>query len=262
MSGPFANVLQPLINIAIEALRWFHDSLGISWGFSIILLTVVVRAGLIPLTYKQLKGMAQMQEHQPAMKELMEKYKDDPQRKQQEIMKFYKENKINPLSSCLPLLLQIPFFIALFYALRESGLQADMRATGDHFLFIDSLVEKPRGIDLAVLLTLYVGSQLGSSLVTMTPAMDPNHRKLMLAMPFMFVFFILNFPAGLLVYWITTNFWTFGQAFVIRRMRHKREALVALNGAVSVEPGEVAAITAKAPPPPPRKKRKRSGRRR
>lgn len=259
MSLPVANVLQPLIDVADGMLRWFHYDLGIGWGWAIILLTIVVRAGLIPLTYKQLKSMQRMQTFQPEMKQIQEKYKDDSQKKNEAMMRFFKENKINPLASCLPLVLQIPFFIALFYALQDNALEASIKATGEHFLFIDSLVGKPTGVELAILVVLYVGSQLGSSLATMTPTMDPTQRKIMLALPIFFVFFIINFPAGLLVYWITTNMWTLGQSLAMRkgRMRHAEEMAVAASSN-----GDSGSVPKKAPPPPPRQKKKRSGRRR
>src|SRR5205807_3928300 len=92
---------------------------GGSWGLAIVGLTVVIRAVLVPLTFKQLKSMQEMQRLAPQIQALKEKYKDDKQRQQQEIMKFYQENKINPLASCLPLLLQLPVFISLFYMLRS-----------------------------------------------------------------------------------------------------------------------------------------------
>ena len=114
-----ANILQPLIDVANGVLQFFHDSAGLSWGMSIIALTVCTRALLIPLTYKQLKGMRALQALQPQMKELQEKYKNDKQRLQQEMMRIYKENKVNPLASCFPLLAQLPVFITLFYVLKH-----------------------------------------------------------------------------------------------------------------------------------------------
>src|SRR5215467_13358543 len=116
---PDANILQPLIDVANAVLKFFHDNVGLSWGMSIIAITVCTRALLIPLTYKQLKGMRAMQALQPQIKELQEKYKNDKQRMQQEMMRFYKENKVNPFASCIPLLAQLPVFIALFYVLRH-----------------------------------------------------------------------------------------------------------------------------------------------
>src|SRR5919199_3960267 len=114
-----ANVIQPLIDAAKAILDFFHDNVGLGWGTSIIALTVVVRAALIPLTLKQFRSMQALQRLQPEIKALQAKYKDDKQRQQQEMMKFYQENKVNPFSSCLPLVLQMPVFISLFYMLRK-----------------------------------------------------------------------------------------------------------------------------------------------
>src|SRR3954453_11296195 len=111
--------LQFLIDIFEQVLLFFHDTVGVGWGFSIILMTVVVRALLLPLTFKQFKSMQAMQRLAPEIKSLQEKYKDDRQRLNQEMMKFYQENQVNPFSSCLPLAAQMPVFIALFYMLRK-----------------------------------------------------------------------------------------------------------------------------------------------
>lgn len=276
MTGsPHANIitdlLGPLINLLDEALRWFYFDVGIAWGWGIILLTFIVRTLLIPLTYKQITSMLHMQQYQPQIKELNEKYKDDPQRKQQELMKFFKEHGINPLASCFPILLQLPFFIAMFYALRDSSLQKTIDANDPSFFFIPNLVENPTGGVLVVLLILYVGSQLGSTLVSLSSATDEMQRRLMLALPFLFVPFIINFPSGLILYWITTNFWTLGQSFFVKWLRIKQgdpvlakasddeeeDTVVASGGAAAVKKAP-----AKAPPPPPRQKKKRSGRRR
>ena len=115
-----ANIFQPLIDVFESVLKFFHNSVGVSWGWSIVLLTICVRAALVPLTVKQFKSMQSLQRLQPQLKALQAKYKDDKQRQQQELMKFYKENKVNPLGSCLPLVLQLPVFISLFYMLRQS----------------------------------------------------------------------------------------------------------------------------------------------
>src|SRR3954471_4076791 len=113
------NVLQPLIDFFESILKFFHDSVGFSWGWSIIALTLVVRAALVPLTVKQFKSMQALATLQPEIKKLQEKYKDDKQRLNQEMMRFYQENKVNPFSSCLPLVAQLPVFISLFYMLRK-----------------------------------------------------------------------------------------------------------------------------------------------
>jgi YidC/Oxa1 family membrane protein insertase len=248
-----ANILQPLIDLANGVLQFFHDSAGLSWGMSIIALTVVTRAVLIPLTYKQLKGMRAMQALQPQIKELQEKYKNDKQRMQQEMMRFYKENKVNPLASCLPLLAQFPVFISLFFVLKHElpediGCKAGHCGSEASFLFIHDLTAKATGAELITLIVLYVGTQLVSSMVMMVTA-DKSQRTMMMLLPFIFVPFVLSFPAGLILYWITTNFWTIGQQLVIKQ--------IVPPPVVATPEGAAAIQEAKPPPPPPRKKKKR-----
>jgi YidC/Oxa1 family membrane protein insertase len=247
---PAANILQPLIDVANGVLRFFHDDVGLSWGGAIIALTVVTRAALIPLTYKSLKGMRALQALQPQLKEIQAKYKNDRQRMQQEMMRFYQENKVNPLASCFPLLAQIPVFITLFYALRDElpediGCQAGECGSEASFLFISDLTAKATGGELIALLILYIGTQLISGLVMAVTA-DKSQRTLMFVLPFIFVPFVITFPAGLVLYWITTNVWTIGQQYAIQRI---------VPPPATATPDEVAA--AKPPPPPPRKKKKR-----
>jgi YidC/Oxa1 family membrane protein insertase len=250
---PTANILQPLIDVANSVLQFFHDSAGLSWGMSIIALTIVTRALLIPLTYKQLKGMRALQALQPQIKEIQAKYKNDRQRMQQEMMRFYQENKVNPFASCIPLIAQLPVFITLFYVLRHE-LPADIGCTAGHcgseasFLFINDLTAKAVGAELIVLLVLYVGTQLVSGLV-MSVTADKSQRMMMAVLPFIFVPFVISFPAGLVLYWITTNFWTIGQQYVIQRV---------IPAPVTATPEAMAAVAAaKPPPPPPKKKKKR-----
>jgi YidC/Oxa1 family membrane protein insertase len=251
---PVANILQPLIDAANAVLQFFHDNVGLSWGMSIIALTVFVRALLIPLTYKQLKGMRALQALQPQIKEIQAKYKNDKQRMQQEMMRFYQENKVNPFASCIPLIAQLPVFITLFYVLRHE-LPPDMgceaaghcSAYGAEFLFIHDLTAKATGGELIALLILYVGTQLISGMV-MSVTADKSQRMMMFALPLIFVPFILSFPAGLILYWITTNIWTIGQQFTIQKL---------IPPPVTATPAGAAAIKAAKPPPPPPKKKKR-----
>jgi YidC/Oxa1 family membrane protein insertase len=244
--------LLPPIKLIVEALKpvlvFIHDTLGVSWGFSIVLLTVVVRAAMAPLTVKQFKSMQAMVRVAPQLKELQAKYKDDKQRQQQEVMKFYAENKINPFASCLPLVAQLPFFIGLFYLLQSDlrneicgqtakacGLLAN--PTGDEkFLFVPDLTNNAHGAVLVVLIVLYIGSQLLSSLLTPSTA-DRNQRMLMYGLPFVFTFFIISFPAGLIVYWITTNLWTVGQGYILRRRMGPISAPKSLAAADAVAGG-------------------------
>ena len=263
----FANIFQPLIDVFESVLTFFHDSIGLTWGVSIIALTIVVRAAILPLTLRQMKSMRRLQTLSPKIKELQAKYKGDKQRQNEEMMKFYKENQVNPLGSCLPLLLQLPVFISLFYMLRldlkkdicppivnyiaqqrpSGGLGAVSCTNGTNgqgvpkgaevsftqwlhlpaqantpkhfdtgFLFIPDLTAKATGAVLITLIVLYVGTQLASSLL-MSITTDKTQRLIFMALPFFFVIFIINFPAGLLVYWITTNTWTILQQYIIRR---------------------------------------------
>jgi YidC/Oxa1 family membrane protein insertase len=247
--NPVANILQPLIDVANSILVFFHDA-GLSWGMAIIALTICTRALLIPLTYKSLKGMRALQALQPQIKEIQAKYKNDRQRMQQEMMRFYQENKVNPFASCIPLLAQLPIFITLFYALRDElpediGCNAGECGSEASFLFISDLTAKAAGGELIALLILYIGTQLISGLVMAVTA-DKSQRMLMLALPFIFVPFVITFPAGLVLYWITTNVWTIGQQYVIQRV---------VPPPVVPTPEEVAA--AKPPPKPPKKKKRR-----
>jgi len=248
---PDANILQPLIDVANAVLKFFHENVGLSWGLSIVAITVCTRAILIPLTYKQIKGMRAMQALQPQIKELQEKYKNDKQRMQQEMMRFYKENKVNPFASCVPLLAQLPVFITLFYTLRtelpnDIGCGAAGCVHGQaSFLFVNDLTSKATGAELIVLLVLYVVTQLTSGFF-MSVTADKSQRMMMFLLPLIFVPFVISFPAGLIVYWITTNLWTIGQGVVVNRIIPAPRV-----------PTPEEARAAKPPPKPPKKKKRR-----
>jgi YidC/Oxa1 family membrane protein insertase len=251
-----ANIFQPLIDVFESVITFFHGA-GISWGWSIVLLTICVRIVLVPLTIKQFSSMRKLQHLQPEMKAIQQKYKQDKQRQQEEMMKFYRENEVNPLASCLPLVAQLPVFISLFYMLKKN-LRTDIcgkiqtqyqakyattymaqhhvtakvahaaavgqtkacgpNAPGAGFLFIHDITNNATGLTLIILLVLYVGTQLASTMLMSAPTMDATQRRLMMFMPLIFVVFILQFPAGLIVYWITTNTWTMAQQFTLKRM--------------------------------------------
>jgi YidC/Oxa1 family membrane protein insertase len=285
------DILSPLIDACHAVLEFWHGILGGSWGWAIIFLTFTVRIFILPLTFKGVKSMQRLQTLQPEIKKIQERYKDDRQRMNQEVMAFYQREKVNPLGSCLPLLLQIPFFISLFYLLRSSEFKADI-AGNEAFGPINDLAEKVVFADQPVLLitliVLYVGTQLAASAVTAFSA-DPTQRRIMFALPFVFVIFIINFQAGLIVYWITTNVWTIGQQLLVKKLYPKparpddaddspkpargKPATAAAavadggDGKGSAKPEPEARSggnggPVKAPPRSPRKKKKRSGRRR
>jgi YidC/Oxa1 family membrane protein insertase len=247
---PVANVLQPLIDVGTTVLLYLHDNLGFGWGASIIVLTFITRLAILPLSIKQLRSIRSMQVHAPQIKEIQQKYKNDRQRLQQELMRFYQENKINPFASCIPLLLQLPVFLTLFYVLKED-LQPHLKETAEvggniGWWFINDLGEKATGGVLITLVIVYFLTMVGSSLV-MAASADKQQRTLMFILPVIFTPIIIGFPAGLVLYWITTNVWTIGQQYAVKE----------LMPAPKVLEMEAKARHEKPPPAPPRKKKKR-----
>jgi YidC/Oxa1 family membrane protein insertase len=232
-----ANVLQPLIDVNDAIVKFWHDTMGLGWGLSIIGLTVVVRLAILPLTFKQVRSMQGLQKLQPEMKKIQERYKDDKKRQQEEVWKLYQEHQVNPFGSCLPLILQIPFFFALYQTLRKGGeIFNQIRAepsNDDGFLFIPNLtkdVTHHTGVLIALLL-LYVSTQLVSSWVSAINIQDKTQRRLLFIFPIFFSVIIIRFPAGLIVYWITTNLWTIGQQLFIRRFMPPPEPSAVKAGA-------------------------------
>jgi YidC/Oxa1 family membrane protein insertase len=220
ISNPIKSVLQPLVNLLQGILEWFWTWTG-SWGLSIILLTICVRIVIFPLTWKQIKSQLAMASLQPKIKELQRKYKGDKAKLQQETMKLYQEYKVNPFASCFPLVLQIPIFISLYYAI-----QSEPRLQAAHFLWFILGKPDPWGFSIgplyiSVLMVIYIATQLVSTELMMTPETPGQQKWLMRGMPFAFAFFLAHFPAGLFLYWITTNLWTIGQTLIVRYMRAK-----------------------------------------
>ena len=238
MQTPLANIFQPLINVFEAILRFFHDDIGLGWGLAIIALTLLIRSLLLPLTLKQLRSMYRMAQFTPEIKRLRDKHGSDPRRLQRETIVLYKENRINPLGSLMPALAQLPVFLSVYFMLR-TNLRHDIcpgtnppgtpnphscgETAASHFLFIPDLTGRATGAVLVALIVLYVGSQLFSFLLSASPTMDKTQRMIFLALPFVFVTFVIRFPAGLLVYWITTNTWTSVQGVIVRkRLGHLR----------------------------------------
>ena len=215
------NPLRPIEDFLTNALEWLHASVGLPWAWAIIVLTVLVRMVILPLTIKQIRSMQRLQVHAPELKALQQKYKHDKQRMNEEVMKFYRENKVNPAASCLPILLQIPVFIALFFVLRDfddevfpSYPDSDLGWLGIVPTITENINTHWSGW---LLLVVYVASQVASTFF-MSTAMDPRQRYIFLAIPFVIIPFVVNFPIGLMLYWATTNLWTVGQGLVTRRL--------------------------------------------
>lgn len=197
-----------------KILQFIHSVIG-NWGFSIIVLTLIVRTVMFPLTKAQYTSMAKMRLLTPKMKELREKYGDDRQKLGQETMRLYKTEKVNPMGGCLPLLIQMPIFIALYWTLMES---TELRQSSFILWITDLSVYDP----FFVLPVLYGVSMFFLQKMSPTPINDPIQRKVFMAMPFVFTFMFCTFPAGLTLYWLVSNCFTIFQQTVIFRSLEKR----------------------------------------
>jgi YidC/Oxa1 family membrane protein insertase len=216
----FANLFSPIVDVLGVVLLYFHNALGAPWWLSIALLTVVVRTLLFPLTVKQVKSMRAMQDLRPEMEKIRAQYRDNRQKQQEEIMKLYQERKVNPLGGCLPILVQMPVFIGIFYVIREFGgyslggrtipPQYPSFQEGGLMWFQNLSVADP----LYILPILSALTMLAATEIT-AKNIDPQQRWLMRLLPIGITVFLFNFPAGLFVYWITSNLVTLVQNYVI-----------------------------------------------
>jgi YidC/Oxa1 family membrane protein insertase len=284
----FAGPLAPIENVLTEVLIWLHETGGLTWAWSIVALTVIVRILLVPVALRQIHSMQSLQIHAPEMKAIQQRYKNDRQRQSEELMKFYRENKINPYAACLPIVFQIPIFIGLFFVLRnfEDEIFCDP-ARGDFcnenreaLPQFESMLEWLNLVNITadtqagwgpVLLVVYVASQLTSTWLMSTQMQSTAQRVLIMVLPIIFIPFILSFPSGLMIYWLTTNLWTTGQGLITRRLMPrpapvpKRTSRTPPKEAVAAtaEAGGSSRGTSPSQPrsgPPRRVKRKRGGR--
>ncbi len=216
-------LLGPIEDVLTDILEWLHTSAGLTWAWAIVVLTVGVRIVILPLTIKQIRSMQRLQQYAPELKALQQKYKNDKQRMNEEVMKFYREHKVNPAASCLPIIPQIPIFISLFWVLRDFEKEVFPQYPSSELGFLNDLVpDITQHINEHwsgwLLLVVYVTSQLLSLLLSTTAVQSKGQRYVLLALPFIFIPFIINFPVGLMIYWVTTNLWTVGQGIVTRRL--------------------------------------------
>jgi len=244
-------ILEPLYDLVSWIIRTFHrgfDSVGMnpswSWCLSIVCLVVLIRICLIPLFVKQIKSMRAMQQLQPEIRKIQQRYKGDRERTSQELMKLYKEHNTNPLASCFPILAQAPIFLALYRVLNHVAKEqpvgvltkSDVISAGHANFLGAGLDEKFVGADSAtvkiVTLVMIIGmsaSQFYTQRQLMTKNMPPSametnpfmrqQKVMMYLFPIMFAVFGINFPVGVLIYWLVSNVWSMGQQmYVIRRM--------------------------------------------
>ncbi len=268
-----AGVLSPIENVLTEVLTWLHDTGGLTWAWSIVGLTVIVRMLLVPLAIKQIHSMQSLQIHAPEMKAIQQRYKSDRQKQSEELMKFYKENKINPYASCLPIVFQIPIFIALFFVLRdfEDEIFPQFPSSSLDWLGLVDITEPTKDGWGPLLLVVYVASQLTSTYLMSTSMQSAAQRWLIMLLPIFFIPFILNFPSGLMIYWLTTNLWTTGQGITTRRLmprpapppKRSSRTPPRETAAATPTPADGDGAPESAPAGPPRRvKRKKGGRKR
>jgi YidC/Oxa1 family membrane protein insertase len=204
------DLFDPLFNIMGFTLQTFHGW-GAPWWLSIAMLTVVVRTLLFPLTIRQVKSMRKMQDLKPAVDELREEHRDDPQMLQQEMMKLYRERGANPLGGCLPILVQLPIFLVLFYTIGEFERLESFR-TGGLLWFQDLTVYDP----LYILPVLYIATMMVAQEIAMKNT-APEQKRIMRFLPLVFGIVLIRFPAGLFVYWVTSNVISIVQNLLIYR---------------------------------------------
>jgi len=257
-------------HLMTSILDFFHGTVGLPWAWAIIATTIAVRILLVPLTVRQIHSMQSLQAHAPEMKAIQQKYKGDRAKLNEELMKFYKENHINPAASCLPLLAQFPVFIALYFTLKHGT----KHITGSWLHIVPNISSKATSHWSGfLLLAIYGGSQIASTYF-MGATMDKTQRRIMMFLPIIFITFVAQFPMGLILYWMTTNLWTVGQGLITRRLVPKPNPAVAAAAAAGPKrssrtpPKEEAAAAAATPKQPPapqqtrRVKKKKGGARR
>ena len=258
-------ILSPIENVLTDVLTWLHDTGGLTWAWSIVALTVMVRILLVPLAIRQIHSMQSLQMHAPEMKAIQQRYKSDRQKQSEELMKFYRENKINPYASCLPIVFQIPIFIALFYVLKdfEKEIFPQFPESTLQWLNLVDITEPTKDGWGPVLLVVYVISQLTSTWLMSTQMQSTAQRVMIMVLPVVFIPFILNFPSGLMIYWLTTNLWTTGQGIVTRRLMPrpavppKRSSRTPPKEEDAASAGDEPASTAATASGPPRRVRKK-----
>jgi YidC/Oxa1 family membrane protein insertase len=235
MTVLFPSIFTPIEGFFREVLIQIHQTTNLPWAWSIIALTCIVRLAIFPVTAKQTQSTLSMQRLQPYIKQLQQKHKDDRAALNQAMMEFYRDNNVNPLASCFPLLIQIPIFTGLFFLLKDFKAPAN---TTHNFTFLFGFIGDIRdkindtGVHSFaaagwILLVFYVASQMLSS-YTMMNSPDPRQKTMFMLLPIVFVPFIKGFPVGVMLYWITTNLWSLGQYLLVVQLANRKPVEVVL----------------------------------
>src|SRR5688572_29410874 len=238
-------LFQPFEDLAHAIIDFFATNVGLSWGMAIIALTFTVRLMTLPLSITGIRSMRRMQLVAPELKAVQERYKDDRERQQREMLALYKKHGVNPLASCFPFLLQIPFFIAVYQLLRSTEFADDVTNSDKSvsFLFVENILLKPEGAEMWILIVLFIVTTVLTFLYTTatTQTATGAQRYIFLALPVVFAPFIASQAAGLGIYWIATNVWSLGQQVVVQKVMPMPKL-----------PTPEEAKKAAPPPPPPR----------
>jgi YidC/Oxa1 family membrane protein insertase len=246
--GFLDTILNPLYYLVSWIIVQFHkvfgamfgDDSGWAWGLSIVGLTVLIRAAMIPLFVKQIKSMRTMQALQPKMKQIQERYKNDRQRQSEEMMKLYREAGTNPAASCLPLLIQSPFFMSLYGVLKNVAnnkakgviTPALLASAGTATIFgahLSATFVGNSGTEVKIVTAIFILTMCFTQFLTTRQLMTKNvdlsvktpymqqQKMMMYVLPVIYIFFGINMPVGVLIYMVTSNAWTLGQQLVIIR---------------------------------------------
>ena len=270
-----AGILSPIENVLSHVLIWLHTTGGLSWAWSIVALTVAVRVLLVPVAMRQIHSMQSLQLHAPEMKRIQQQYKGDKQKQSEALMAFYKENRINPYAPCLPIVFQIPIFFSLYFVLKdfEKHILPHYAGSSLDWLGLVKITEPVRDGWGPVLVVVYAASQLLSTYLMSTQMQSAAQKWMIMVLPIAFIPFIIRFPTGLVLYWVTTNLWTTGQGIVTRRLMPRplvapkrssrtppKEAPAAAVVSASAEDEKPASATASGAPRRVKRKRGGSGR--
>lgn len=236
-------LLDPLFDLLGGLLTFFHADLGAPWWLAIIMLTVVVRVALLPLAVRQTKNMRATQSLRPELEKLRKEHKEDPQKLQKETMELHRERNINPLGGCLPVLVQIPILMVLYFTLKEFETLESFR-TGGLSWFADLTTHDPLFIlPIAYIVTMMAAQEI----VIRNSPMQSSQQKLMRLLPVPLGVFLASFPAGTLVYWVASNLISLFQNLAI----YRAYPAIAHKEATKENP------TGKAIPNPPKKRRRK-----
>ena len=208
-----AAILKPFISVMEIGMTYFYNLTG-NYGWAIVMLTIVVRVVILPLTLYQQRSMRKVQALQPKVKELQAKYKSEPERLNKELMELYRNEKANPVMGCLPLLIQLPFLWGLFDTLKNYAYQGTPT-----FFWISDLHANTKVADPYYILVILTALATLWSTYTSGVSADPTQKTMMYVMPLLFAYFTLNFPAGVALYWVVSTLIQVAQNYVYPGIR-------------------------------------------